>query len=90
MQINNQTEYELALKRIDTLVDDYEVNRTEIVALAEAIAIWEDTSPEFDEFNADLKRLSRLSEKQLLDGLNADNAHVDELAKLSDEELKKF
>jgi HTH-type transcriptional regulator/antitoxin HigA len=49
--INNQDDYERALKLIDELVDDYDTNRQLIELLATSIERWEGGANEFADFN---------------------------------------
>ncbi|MGL5840458.1 MAG: helix-turn-helix domain-containing protein [Aeromonas hydrophila] len=49
--INNQDDYERALKLIDELFDDYDTNRQLIELLATSIERWEDRANEFADFN---------------------------------------
>jgi len=50
-QITNEDEYQQALALMDELVEDYDSQKPLIEVLSVSIAHWEDTSPEFSEFN---------------------------------------
>lgn len=54
--INNQDEYEQALALMDELVHDYDSQRPLIEILAVAIERWENSAPEFADFNLQVAR----------------------------------
>ena len=49
--IKNEEEYERALALMDELIEDYDNQRSLIEVLSVTIERWENTSPEFVEFN---------------------------------------
>jgi len=49
--IKNEEEYEQALALMDELIEDYDNQRSLIEVLSVTIERWENTSPEFVEFN---------------------------------------
>ena len=49
--INNQDDYERALRLMDELIDDYDTNNQLIELLATSIERWEDVADEFTDFN---------------------------------------
>lgn len=55
--INNDSEYQEALKLMDELMEDYDYNRSLIEILAISIERWEDNAKEFKLFNANIKSL---------------------------------
>lgn len=56
-RIENTQDYEKALAMMDELIDSYDANRALIDILAASIEAWEDTAPEFAEFNAAISKL---------------------------------
>lgn len=56
-QIRDEAEYEQALALMDELVEDYDEHEALIEILAQSIAKWEDTSPDFAEFNQQIDEL---------------------------------
>ncbi len=56
-RIQTQDDYDQALALMDELIDNYDANELLIEILAGAIARWEETSPEFAEFNAELTKM---------------------------------
>lgn len=49
--INNQDDYERALRLMDELINDYDTNNQLIELLATSIERWEDVADEFTDFN---------------------------------------
>lgn len=64
--IDNDTDYHHALLLMDELIENYEDNRVLIEVLAQTIGAWEETSPEFIDFNAQLAELNDGSVLKLL------------------------
>lgn len=55
--INNQDEYEEALKTMDSLINDYDENRALIDVLSISIERWENSADEFTDFNSRIDQL---------------------------------
>lgn len=51
VHINNQDDYERALRLMDELINDYDTNNQLIELLATSIERWEDVADEFTDFN---------------------------------------
>lgn len=56
-RIENTHDYEQALAMMDELIDSYDANRALIDILAASIEAWEDTAPEFADFNSAVSKL---------------------------------
>jgi len=56
-RIENAHDYEQALAMMDELIDSYDANRALIDILAASIEAWEDTAPEFADFNLAVSKL---------------------------------
>lgn len=56
-RIENTHDYEQALAMMDELIDSYDANRALIDILAASIEAWEDTAPEFADFNSEVGKL---------------------------------
>jgi|LSQX01.3.fsa_nt_gb HTH-type transcriptional regulator/antitoxin HigA len=56
-RIENAQDYKQALAMMDELIDSYDANRTLIDILAASIEAWEDSAPEFAEFNSAVSKL---------------------------------
>lgn len=57
-EICNDSDYEQALALMDELIDDYDNNRALIELLSNTINHWEESSPEFTEFNTRISEQS--------------------------------
>lgn len=56
-EISNDADYENALALMDDLMEDYDENRALIAVLANSIEEWENSAPEFAEFNQRIAQL---------------------------------
>lgn len=56
-RIESEQDYEHALAMMDELIDSYDANRALIDILAASIEAWEDTAPEFADFNSAVSKL---------------------------------
>lgn len=56
-EIRDDADYEKALALMDELIEDYDENRALIIVLAKSIEAWENTAPEFVEFNQRIAQL---------------------------------
>lgn len=56
-QIQNEEDYELALSLMDELTEEYDLYKPLIDILSNAIEKWENTSPEFLQFNSSIAQM---------------------------------
>ena len=56
-RIESEQDYEHALAMMDELIDSYDANRALIDILAASIEAWENTAPEFADFNSAVSKL---------------------------------